>query len=138
MYEEDVLYYPAKDILFYQSDIRGNVLTRERLQVLEFLENEQGGTIVTTFDGLMDRIIKPGSLMCASIQIKVGDQITVEKLKEQLISIGYDKNYGGEEAGQFAIRGGIVDVFPVSKDLPVRIELWGDEVDTIRSIDVEG
>ena len=137
MYEEDVLYYPAKDILFYQSDIRGNVLTRERLQVLEFLENEQGGTIVTTFDGLMDRIIKPGSLMCASIRIKLGDQITVEKLKEQLISIGYDKNYGVEEAGQFAIRGGIVDVFPVSKDLPVRIELWGDEVDTIRSIDVE-
>ena len=137
MYEEEALYYPAKDILFYQSDIRGNVLTRERMEVLEFLENGHAGTIVTTFDGLMDRIIKPGSLMSASIHIKVGDQISVDKLKEQLISIGYEKNYGVEEAGQFAIRGGIVDVFPVSKELPVRIELWGDEVDTIRSMDVE-
>lgn len=47
----------------------------------------------------MDRIIKPGSLMSASIHIKVGDQISVDKLKEQLISIGYEKNYGVEEAG---------------------------------------
>ena len=137
MYEEDVLYYPAKDILFYQSDIRGNVLTRERMQVLKFLESGKKGTIVTTFDGLMDHIIRPGTLMGASVHIRIGDQISVDKLKEQLTSMGYEKNYGAEEAGQFAIRGGIVDVFPVSEDLPVRIELWGDEVDTIRSIDTE-
>lgn len=137
MYEEHVLYYPAKDILFYQSDIRGNVLTRERLQVLKYLENEQAGTIVTTFDGLMDHLIKPGVLVNAALNIQVGAQINIDKLKAHLISMGYEKNHGAEEAGQFAIRGGIVDVFPVSQDLPVRIELWGDEVDTIRSIDPE-
>ncbi len=135
LYQEKVVYYPAKDILFYQSDIRGNLLTQERIQVLKMLEYEQEGTIVTTFDGLMDRLMKPGVLTKAAKRLVTGQKINIDKFKEELISMGYDKNYQAEVAGQFAVRGGILDVFPLSEELPFRIELWGDEIDTIRSID---
>ena len=137
MYEQKVVYYPAKDILFYQSDIRGNLLTQERIQVLKMLEYEQEGTIVTTFDGLMDRLVKPGVLTRSAKHLTLGQHVNIGKLKEELISMGYEKNYQAEVAGQFAVRGGILDVFPLSEELPFRIELWGDEIDTIRSIDPE-
>ena len=85
----------------------------------------------------MDRLVKPGVLTRCAKKLKVGDILDAGKLKEELISMGYEKTYQAEAAGQFAVRGGILDVFPLSEELPFRIELWGDEIDTIRSIDPE-
>ena len=61
----------------------------------------------------------------------------LEELKKTLVSLGYERMGQVEGEGQFAIRGGILDIFPLTEETPVRVELWGDEVDSIRSFDVE-
>ncbi|MEG1802717.1 MAG: transcription-repair coupling factor [Lachnospiraceae bacterium] len=136
-FDSNCAYYPAKDILFYQSDVRGNILTKERIAVLKMLEENQPCTIITTFDGLMDRLIPPKEMWKTVRRYHPGDQIDTIKLKEELISMGYEKTYQVDSHGQFAIRGGILDIFSLSEDYPYRIELMGDEIDSIRSFDTQ-
>lgn len=144
-FDEDVLYFPAKDILFYQSDLRGNALTRERLAVLQAL-TESGRTddgkskpvtVITTFDALMNRMSAPGRFGAAIRSFGVGDVVDAEKLKSELIAMGYEREYQVSMPGQFAVRGGIIDIYPMTGEQPYRMELWGDEIDSIRTFDAE-
>lgn len=134
-FDKKTAYYPAKDILFYQSDIRGNVLTAERINALKMMAEEKECTIITTFDGLMNPMPSPEKFIQAVTKISVGDEVDLEKLTKHLVELGYEKNYQAETMGEFAIRGGIIDIFPLTEESPVRIELWGDEVDSIRSFE---
>lgn len=136
-YEENVVYYPAKDILFYQSDIRGNLLTSERMQALRLLHEGERVTLVTTFDALMNSMVAANRIWDAVIRLMPGDVIDLTKMTANLVRMGYEMNYQVESQGQFAIRGGILDIFPLTDENPSRIELWGDEIDTIRSFDIE-
>ena len=61
----------------------------------------------------------------------------LEEMQSRLVALGYDREVQIEAPGQFAVRGGILDVYPLTEELPIRIELWGDEVDSIRTFDVE-
>ncbi len=136
-FEPGAVYYPAKDILFYQSDLRGNVLTRERILALKTLAEGNAVTIVTTYDALMNRLQKPDRFLKAVKTWRAGDAVDLQKLKKELVKIGYEPSYQVESAGQFAVRGGIVDIFPLTEENPYRMELWGDEIDSLRSFDVE-
>ena len=136
-FDPNAVYYPAKDILFYQSDIRGNVMTAERINALKMLAEEKNCTIITTFDTLMNPMPEPEKFIQSVIPIAVGDVISLEELSEELAALGYEKNYQAQTMGEFSVRGGIVDIFPLTEDNPYRIELWGDEVDSIRSFDAE-
>lgn len=136
-FDKRAAYYPAKDILFYQSDIRGNVLTAERINALKLLAEEQSCTIITTFDALMNPMPEPEKFIQAVKRIAVGDEVDLKELTRHLAELGYEKNYQAESQGEFSVRGGIVDIFPLTEENPVRIELWGDEVDSIRSFDAE-
>ena len=136
-FDKKAAYYPAKDILFYQSDIRGNVLTSERINALRLLAEEKDYTIITTFDGLMNPMPSPEKFIRAVTKISVGDTVELNRLTRHLAELGYEKNYQTETMGQFSVRGGIVDIFPLTEESPFRIELWGDEVDSIRSFEPE-
>lgn len=136
-FDKKTAYYPAKDILFYQSDIRGNVLTAERINALKMMAEKEPCTIITTFDGLMNPMPSPEKFLSAVRSIAVGDAVELEELTAHLAEMGYEKNYQAQTMGEFSVRGGIIDVFPLTEDNPVRIELWGDEVDSIRSFDAE-
>ncbi len=136
-FDPEVFYYPAKDVLFYQSDLRGNLLTSERIQVMKAIREKENVTIVTTFDALMNTMAPAHKMWDSIITLHGEDTIALEKLQEQLVQMGYEKNYQVESAGQFAVRGGIVDIYPLTEENPVRIEFWGDEIDTIRFFDVE-
>ncbi len=136
-FDKRAAYYPAKDILFYQSDIRGNVLTAERINALKLLAEEKSCTIITTFDALMNPMPEPEKFIQAVKRIAVGDEVDLKELTRHLAELGYEKNYQAESQGEFSVRGGIVDIFPLTEENPVRIELWGDEVDSIRSFDAE-
>lgn len=140
-FDEDVLYFPAKDVLFYQSDLRGNALTRERLGVLQALLESQRGekpvTVITTFDALMNRMSAPEQFCAAVRRFSVGDEIDAEKLKRELVAMGYEREYQAGAPGQFAVRGGIIDIYPMTAEQPYRMELWGDEIDSIRAFDAE-
>ncbi|MFV0467116.1 MAG: transcription-repair coupling factor [Lachnospiraceae bacterium] len=136
-FDQSAVYFPARDILFYQSDIRGNVLTQERIRVLKTIAEQKGVTIITTFDALMNRMPSPEQYLSSMKIFHVGDTIDLEKIKKELIKMGYESVYQVEVTGQFAIRGGILDVFPLTEDNPYRIELFDDEIDSLKSFDVE-
>ncbi len=133
----DIFYYPAKDVLFYQADIQGNLLSRERMAILKQIMEEGRGTIVTTIDGCMDRIASPGEVYRRLITLEPGDTISLPDMRDQLTKLGYERMPQVEASGQFSIRGGILDIYPLTEENPVRIELWGDEIDSIRSFDCE-
>ena len=136
-FDPAVVYYPAKDVLFYQSDIRGNVLTAERIRAQKKMAEQEEVTVITTFDALMNTMPSKEHLMEARIQLAAGDVVSLEKITKKLVEMGYEKEYQVETMGQFALRGGILDIFPLTEENPVRIEFWGDEIDTIRYFDTE-
>lgn len=137
LYDRDVFLYPAKDVIFYSADIHGNAIVRERLRLLRQLIEKKPATIIVTLDGGMDRLLPLDFLAEKIITLREADTIDLEKIKKDLLQLGYERCGQVEGPGQFAVRGGILDVFPLTEECPYRIELWDDEIDTIRSFDVE-
>ena len=134
-YDRNVMLYPAKDLIFFQADIHGNQLVRERVKVLRRLMEKKPVTIVATYAALMT----PQATWDRDtdvIDINKGGSLQEDKLCERLVAMGYEKNYQVESPGQFSVRGGIVDIFDLTEENPYRIELWGDEVESIRSFDI--
>lgn len=134
-YDRNVMLYPAKDLIFFQADVHGNQLVRERVKTLRRLLEGKPLTIVTTYAALMT----PQALWNREtdvIDLERGGAVNENGLAEKLVSFGYEKTYQVENPGQFSIRGGIVDVFDLTEENPYRVELWGDEVESIRSFDV--
>ena len=136
-FEKNTWLYPARDLLFYSSDIHGNLLTRQRMQVFKHLLEDEGGVVVTTVDGLMDHLLPLSMIKESCLNIMVGQTLDMEEIKHLLTGMGYERMGQVDGMGQFSVRGGILDVFPLTEEVPVRIELWGDEVDSIRSFDAE-
>ena len=137
---EDVYMYPARDLLFYYADIKGKYLTGQRMNVLRvLLEKEEGHpvTIITTMEAFLDGLPEPEEVRSRRIMLENGQVLDFSALQEELSAMGYERESQVEGPGQFAVRGGILDVFPLTEELPVRVELWGDEVDSIRSFDAE-
>lgn len=136
-FDPNVWLYPARDLLFFNADIHGNLLTKQRMTVFRHLMEESPGWVVTTFDGLMDHLLPLKYLKNQVLSVESGQTVDVEKWKKRLSELGYERMGQVDGMGQFSIRGGIIDVFPLTEELPVRIELWGDEVDSIRTFDIE-
>ena len=134
-FDPEAVFYPAKDLLFYQSDVQSNTLTRERIRALKTISESQHPTIITTIDGLMNRIPSQEEVADHVITLRSGDETDLTKLRKHLVSLGYSSVSQVEGPGEFAVRGGILDVFSLTEDAPVRIEFWGDEVDSIRIFD---
>ena len=137
LYEKNVFLYPAKDIIFYSADIHGNAIVRDRLRILKRLIEGEPLTIITTIDSGMDRVLPLAFLAKRVISLSEAEQVDMELLKHRLVHLGYERTGQVEGAGQFAVRGGIIDIFPLTEECPYRIELWDDEIDTIRSFDAE-
>ena len=137
LYCKESYYFPAKDLIFYQADIHGNQLTKERVAVLRKLLEGEPITIVTTFSALMAHQLPLSVWKENVIEIAQGGIAEEAAIARKLVEMGYEKNYQVESPGQFSIRGGIVDIFDLTRENPVRIELWGDEVESIRSFDIE-
>ena len=137
MYDRNVMYYPAKDLMFFSADIHGNLILQERLHFIKrFLEGENI-TLITTIDGLSDRQLPLNEFKNNILEFSVGDVIDMEKIRKQLVKMGYQRTGQVDMTGQFAVRGSIIDIFPLTDEVPVRIDLWGDEVDSVKSFDVE-
>jgi len=135
-YERNVMEYPAKDLIFYQADIHGNELVTRRMKVLRRLLEGSPVTVVTTFDALMTPQIPLETYLGHTITIVNHGVLREDTLAARLTDMGYEKTYQVEVPGQFSIRGGILDIFDLTEENPYRVELWGDEVDSLRSFDV--
>ena len=131
-YREDVYFFPGKDMLFFQSDIRGNALTIPRVSVLSKMASQESFVVVTTIGALLNTLQKPEEWVRGIRSIKLGDELLIKDFARELSEEGYERVTQVEQPGEFAIRGGIIDVFSLIETQPYRIELWGDEVDLIK------
>lgn len=136
-FSERAWLYPAKDLLFFAADIRGHELSAARIELWGHLMEEPGGVVVTTIDALMDQLDTPEEFRASVFTIDESDRLDPQKFAEKLTALGYERTAEVDGIGQFSIRGGIIDFFPVTEELPVRIELWDTDIDSIRSFDPE-
>ena len=137
-YDKRVYYYPAKDLLFFQADIHGNLLIRQRMQVIRaLLERQEEITVVTSIDGCMDYLLPLEKIEKQLIHFRNDSSLDMDKLTAALVHMGYERVGQVEMPGQFSIRGGIIDIYSLTEENPWRIELWGDEIDSIRSFDAQ-
>ena len=136
-FDEEVKIFPAKDLLFYQADVSGGYLTKRRMDVIKALLAGKDITVITTIDALLERLAASSYMEDAVVNIAAGSQIDLSDLEKKLAYMGYERYDQIDAQGQFAVRGGIVDIFPISDEDPVRIEFFGDEVDSIRTFDIE-
>ncbi len=134
-FDEDACFFPAKDLLFYQSDIRGNAIDRERLEAIRGLTDKQHLTVFTSVDALHNRFPSARDFLENTIHLKNGTEAAPKIIVKQLIKMGYESVETVEGPGEFALRGGILDIFSMTEQYPVRVEFWGDEIDSIRSFD---
>ena len=136
-FDERTYFYPAKDLIFYQADLQGSLQLGERINVLKCLYEDEGGTIITTMDGLMNVLPGFDSIKKHVRLVTLASVIDQESFRSEMVFMGYTFSEAVERPGEFSIRGDIIDVYPFTEENPVRIELWGDEVDSIRSFDAE-
>lgn len=137
LYDREVLLYPARDLIFYQADLSGNLLTRQRMQVIQALMERKNVTVITSAGGCMDYLLPLRVLKKHIRTLKNDSGLDLESFSKELTAMGYERCAQVEASGQFSIRGGILDIFALTEENPWRIELWGDEIDSIRSFDAE-
>ncbi|WP_304507108.1 transcription-repair coupling factor [Anaerotignum sp.] len=132
---KNAIYYPAKDILFYSADVHSTEMNRQRFATMERLLSGERPVIVASMEALLDRYPAKEVFTQFILTLKVGDIVDINKLTKQLVCLGYERTELVESAGQFALRGGILDIYSLTAEDAVRIEFWDDEIDSIRSMD---
>ena len=134
---ERVLFYPSKELEFFKADAKSHELLNQRLEVIEKLTlGNQGFLVVMSIDALLQFTVDIKDYRESAIKVCVGGELSCEHFIEKLVKMGYTREDMVEGKGQFSVRGGILDVFTPSAENPYRIELFGDEVDSIRTFDV--
>ena len=134
-YDRNTVLFPAKDLIFYQADLRGRELDTERIRCLRRLMEGRPATVVTTFAALMTPQVPLDVLEKSVLEVRKRGELSLTETAKRLVFLGYEKQYQVEKPGQFAIRGDILDIFELTEENPYRIELWGDEVDSDLSRD---
>ena len=134
---ENAYFYPSKELEFYKADAKSNELLNERLEVIEKLAfSKEKSITVMSLDALLQFTVDLNSYKENMLSLSVADEISIDDMAKKLVSLGYTREDTVEGKGQFAVRGGIVDVFAPAMENPVRIELFGDEIDSMRYFDV--
>ena len=137
-YTTDVFYFPVREVVFYNVDAISGDLRWARLKVIkEILQNERKKIIVTSIDALTSLYNPKEYYLRYSMIIKTGDDIDLKEISKSLLQCGYERVEVVEGKGEFSFRGGILDVFPPTSAYPYRVELFGDEVDSIRTFNTE-
>ncbi|MCL1863080.1 MAG: transcription-repair coupling factor [Defluviitaleaceae bacterium] len=140
--------YPSRDLIFYAADVKSPDITRQRLRVLDTLRsefvNENPPVVILSAEALLDRMVPPETFRRYKLNLNVGDVAEPETIMRKLIQMGYERSGLTEAPGQFALRGGILDIFPavgrygtenLSDSQALRVEFFGDDVDSVRVID---
>lgn len=134
---ERALFYPSKDLIFYSADVHSNDITRARMNVIHSLLTQKQVSLVMSIESLLDPLMPFSQLKAGFLSYQVGQQLEIEALKRNLVYMGYERVDLVETRGQFAIRGGLIDVFTMNAEDIYRIELWDDEIDSIRLVNRE-
>jgi transcription-repair coupling factor (superfamily II helicase) len=134
--EREILLFPMSYKRPYEYHETENANILMRAEVLNKLANKAGHEIVVTYpDALSEKVINKRSLASNTFTVRLGEKLDMQFLEDFLHTYDFEKTDFVYEAGQFAVRGGIVDIFSFAHELPCRIELFGDEVDSIRTFE---
>ena len=136
-FTDDVIIYPSKDFIFFSADVHGNLILQQRLEFIQKVVEDQPFTVILTADAFMDKIMPLKNIKDNYIEISEGSIIQTDALKKKLVQMGYEIVEQIDAPGQFAIRGSIVDIYTLTDEVPYRIDFWDDEVDIIKSFEVE-
>lgn len=134
--KDKVDYLSSQDIYFYHLDAKDRNDEARKLKVLLKMLSKENAVIVTTVEAVLGKYVPKEILKQNIFTYKIGDVIDIEKISQKLVNLGYERVSKIEGFGQFSIRGGIVDVFSLEYDTPIRIELFDDEIESIRTFDV--
>ena len=138
LYTTNVYFFPIREVVFYNVDAISGDLRWARLKVIkEIIENKNKKIIVTSIDALTALYMPKENYFKYTIKIEEGAEISLKSVSESLIECGYERVEVVEGKGEFSFRGGILDVFPPIAIYPYRVELFGDEVDSIRTFNIE-
>ena len=135
LYSDNVLYFPAKEYIFYNIETSGHQNEHARISVIQKLISGGNYIVVTSLDAILQYTADREEFERLCITFGVGKQFDLDKLTADLVIMGYSREDSVEGAGQFAIRGGILDIFPPGIDNPYRIEFFDNETDSIREFD---
>lgn len=136
-YSNDVYYFPTREVTFYNVEAISGDLRWERLKILEkILENDKS-IVIASIESLAAAYTPVELFRKFSFDISVGDVIDLKDVSSKLIQCGYERVAVVENIGQFSIRGGIFDIYPPIGAGPFRVELFDDEVDSIRNFNPE-
>lgn len=134
--EQEVIHFPATNHKPYdKGQIGDSSLLVQRSEAIQKIQQQKSNVVVTSAEAIFEKVAPPSQINDVSIHVNRGDEIDPEKLREQLVDQGYNPVRFVDQPGEFAVRGGIVDVYPFSGEYPLRLEFFGDEVDSIREFD---
>lgn len=136
-FADDVVMYPAKDFIFFSADVHGNLILQQRLEFIQKIVEYKPFTVILTPDAFMDKIMPIEKIKNNYLEIAEGSIIQMDALKSKLVQMGYEPVVQIDGPGQFAVRGSIVDIYTLTDEVPYRIDFWDDEVDIIKSFEVE-
>ena len=132
---EDVEYFPKKEIVTYDYDVESKELLYERMEVLNKIYSRKTKIVITTIEACMQCMITKKELYSNTIKFEFDKEYNYEEIKEKLVKLGYERVELIESKGQFSVRGDILDI-AITENKGVRIEFWGDEIDSIRYFNI--
>ncbi|HWQ62099.1 MAG TPA: transcription-repair coupling factor, partial [Negativicutes bacterium] len=130
-----VLELPPLDIVTFTAAARSIELAAVRMDVLGRLARGEQVIVLAGAEAAMQKVLPREDFLAGRLTVTVGETLGRDDLLAALVRFGYERTDQVDSRGQFSVRGGIVDVFPVNRALPLRLELWGDEVDSLREFD---
>ena len=134
-FTDKVIFIPKKEIVIYDYIAESKDLPYERIEALNKIQETKNCIIVTTVEAVMQKIISKKALYKNILKFKIGEIHNLEEVKQKLIDLGYVRYELIDGRGQFSIRGGILDI-SITEKIGVRVEFWGDEIDSIRYFNV--
>jgi len=135
--EEPIQYFPALDLLPFEVIAQSHETQQKRLEVLQALALGKKGMVITTLEALSKTLMDPKVFRQGLISLRTGERIRVVGLLTSLIEVGYQRVEMVEDKGQFSLRGGILDIFSSTGENPCRLELFDDEIESIRQFSIE-
>lgn len=127
---------PGHELIFRRIDARSNEIVQNRLKAYDEVIHGKGIILCASIESLLSKTVSPELFSSTVREVSVGDSVSLEEVKEYFIKAGYERIDMVEGKGQFSIRGGIIDFYSPIHQNPVRIELFDDEIDSIRYFDV--
>lgn len=135
--ESDVFLYPANELIAVEMSIASPELRAQRIEVLNHLSKKNNGIVIVPIAGLRKMLPSPKLWRHYQLSLKKGDDLNVTELLQTLVVMGYTRTEMVATPGEFSVRGGILDIYPITESDPYRIELFDTEIDSIRSFSLE-